>query len=111
MKMAIGIDIGGTKIMAGSILELKEAAQNTDDWRTATLEESLYMASTASAKSIGIDGEYSMIANGYDADFIALIPEPKLTATYLDGVCRFQVENLIGKREYDDFSCHHESIR
>ncbi|MBE7121256.1 amidohydrolase family protein [Bacillus cereus] len=97
MKMAVGIDIGETKIMAGSILQLKEAVQNADDWRIATLEESLYMESTASAKSIGIDGECGMIANGYDADFIALIPELELTATYLEGVCRFQVENLMGK--------------
>jgi N-acetylglucosamine-6-phosphate deacetylase len=97
MKMEIGIDIGGTKIKAGSTLQFKEAFKNAVDWRIATLEESLYMASTASAKSIGIDGGCCMIANGYDADFIALTPELELTATYLDGVCRFQVENLIGK--------------
>ncbi|MFJ7684306.1 hypothetical protein [Peribacillus butanolivorans] len=68
MKMAIGIDIGGKKIVADSILQLKEAVKNAVDWRIATPEEALYMASTASAKSIGIDG-----------------------------VCRFQAENLIGK--------------
>lgn len=97
MKMAIGIDIGGTKIAAGSILQLKEAVKNAADWGIATPEEAFYMASTAPAKSIGIDGECGMIASGYDADFIVLIPELELTATYLDGVCRFQAENLIGK--------------
>ncbi|KWU54446.1 hypothetical protein AWW70_03155 [Bacillus mycoides] len=79
MKMAIGIDIGGTKIMVGSILQLKEVVKNAIDWRIASPEES------------------GMIANGYDADFIALTPELDLTVTYLDGVRRFQVENLIGK--------------
>ncbi|WP_439876868.1 hypothetical protein ACSLGG_30825 (plasmid) [Bacillus mycoides] len=97
MKIAIGIDIGGTKIMAGSILQVKEAVKNVVDWRIATSEKSLYMARTASVKSIGIDGGCDMIANGYDADFIALIPDLDLIATYLDRVFRFQVKDLIGK--------------
>ncbi len=62
-----------------------------------TPEEVFYMASTAPAKSIRIDGECGMIANGYDADFIYLTPELELTATYPDGDWRFQTENLIGK--------------
>ncbi|ETT74447.1 hypothetical protein [Bacillus mycoides] len=97
MKMAIGIDIGGTKIMAGSILQVKEAVKNVVDWRIATSEKSLYMERTASAESSGIDGEYDKVTNGYDADFIALTPELDLTGTYLDGVCWLQAENLIGK--------------
>ncbi|WP_230876566.1 amidohydrolase family protein [Bacillus sp. SRB1LM] len=63
----------------------------------ATPEEVFYMASTAPSKSIGIDGECGMIANGYDADFIYLTPELELTATYSDGDWRFQTENLIGE--------------
>lgn len=63
----------------------------------ATPEEVFYMASTAPEKSIGIDRECGMIANGYDADFIYLTPELELTATYPDGDWRFQTENLIGK--------------
>ncbi|MCP1124647.1 amidohydrolase family protein [Bacillus sp. 3103sda1] len=97
MKMAIGIDIGGTKIAVGSILQLKEAVKNAVDWGTVTHEEAFYMASIAPAKSIGIDGECGMIASGYDADFIVLTPELEFTAMYLNGVCRFQTENLIGK--------------
>ncbi|MEI4828947.1 amidohydrolase family protein [Bacillus sp. FJAT-53711] len=93
----MSIDIGGTKIAVGSILQLKEAVKNAVDWGIATPEEAFYMASTASAKSIGIDGECGMITNGYDADFIVLTPELELTATDLDGVCRVQAENLIGK--------------
>jgi N-acetylglucosamine-6-phosphate deacetylase len=76
--------------LAGSILQLNEAVKNVVDWGIATPEETIYMASTAPAKSIGIDGECGMIATGYDADFIVLTPELDLTATYLDGVCRYQ---------------------
>jgi N-acetylglucosamine-6-phosphate deacetylase len=83
--------------LAGSILQLNEAVKNVVDWGIATTEEAIYMASTAPAKSIGIDGECGMIATGYDADFIVLTPELNLTATYLDGVCRFQVKASVGK--------------
>ncbi|MEY8351378.1 amidohydrolase family protein [Bacillus cereus] len=86
-----------TESLADSILQLKEVVKNVVDWGIATPEEAFYMASTAPAKSISIDGECGMIATGYDADFIVLTPELELTATYLDGVCRFQTENLIGK--------------
>ncbi|MEH7220491.1 hypothetical protein [Bacillus toyonensis] len=65
----------------------------------AAPEEVYYKASRAPTKSMGIDGECGMIANGYDTDFIFLAPELELTATYLvpDGDWRFQTENLIGK--------------
>ncbi|WP_223589536.1 N-acetylglucosamine-6-phosphate deacetylase [Neobacillus bataviensis] len=86
-----------TGSLAGSILQLKEAVKNAVDWGIAAPEEAIYMASTAPAKSVGIDGECGMIATGYDADFIVLTPELELTATYLDGVCRFQAENFMGK--------------
>lgn len=93
MKMAIGIDIEGTKIIAGSILQVKEAVKNVVDWRIATSEESLYMEKTASAESSGIDGEDDKITNCYDAGFITLTPELELTGT----VCWLQSENLLGK--------------
>jgi len=44
-----------------------------------------------------MDRECGKIAISHDADFIVLTPELELTATYLDGVCRYQAENLIGK--------------
>ncbi|MGG2131317.1 ROK family protein [Bacillus sp. S2(2024)] len=136
--MAIGIDIGGTKIAEGIISEtgelLKRAEVKSDPFDRekmfvkvavaleqvledstysladmedigvgvagkvdrekgiATPEEAFYMASTAP-----VDGESGIIVSGYDADFIVLTPKLELTATYLDGVCRFQAENLIGK--------------
>ncbi|MEH7306097.1 N-acetylglucosamine-6-phosphate deacetylase [Neobacillus drentensis] len=83
--------------LAGSILQLKDAVKNVVAWGIATPEEAIYMASTAPAKSIGMDRECGKIAISHDADFIVLTPELELTATYLDGVCRFQAENLIGK--------------
>lgn len=93
MEMEIGIDIGGTKIMAGGILQVKEVVKNVVDWRIATSEESLYMARTAYSKSIGIDGAYDKITNGYDTGFIALTPDLELTGT----ICWLQYENLLGK--------------
>ncbi|WHY91336.1 N-acetylglucosamine-6-phosphate deacetylase [Neobacillus cucumis] len=83
-----------TGSLAGSILQLREAVKNVVDWGIATPEEAIYMASTAPAKSIGIDGECGMIATGHDADFIVLTPEMELIATYLDGICRFHVNDF-----------------
>ncbi|MFP5114642.1 N-acetylglucosamine-6-phosphate deacetylase [Bacillaceae bacterium C204] len=76
--------------LAGSILQLKDAVKNVVDWGIAMPEEAIYMASTAPAKSIQLDGECGKIAVGYAADFIVLTPVLELTATYLDGVCRYQ---------------------
>lgn len=77
--------------LAGSILQLKDAVKNVVKWGIATPEEAIYMASTAPAKSIQLDRECGKIAKGYPADFIVLTPAMDLTATFLDGVCRFQV--------------------
>jgi N-acetylglucosamine-6-phosphate deacetylase len=77
--------------LAGSILQLKEAVKNVVEWGIATPEEAIYMASTAPAKSIGLDCECGKIAEGYAADFIVLNPEMDLIATYLDGVCRYHL--------------------
>ncbi|HDR7487137.1 TPA: N-acetylglucosamine-6-phosphate deacetylase [Bacillus pacificus] len=76
--------------LAGSILQLKDAVKNGVDWGIAAPEQAIYMASTAPAKSIQLDGECGKIAEGYAADFIVLTPAMDLAATYLDGVCRFQ---------------------
>ncbi|HFJ9378822.1 TPA: N-acetylglucosamine-6-phosphate deacetylase [Bacillus paranthracis] len=76
--------------LAGSILQLKDAVKNVVDWGIAAPEQAIYMAITAPAKSIQLDGECGKIAEGYAADFIVLTPAMDLAATYLDGVCRFQ---------------------
>ncbi|MDA1884816.1 N-acetylglucosamine-6-phosphate deacetylase [Bacillus cereus group sp. BY105LC] len=76
--------------LAGSILQLKDAVKNVVDWGIAAPEQAIYMASTAPAKSIQLDGECGKIAEGYAADFIVLTPAMDLVATYLDGVCHFQ---------------------
>lgn len=76
--------------LAGSILQLIDAVKNVVDWGITTPEEAIYMASTAPAKSIGMDGECGKIAAGKDADFIILTPLLELMATYLDGECRYQ---------------------
>jgi N-acetylglucosamine-6-phosphate deacetylase len=84
---AARLESGG---LAGSILQLKDAVKNAVKWGIATPAEAIYMASTAPAKSVQIDGECGKIAVGYAADFIVLNPALDLTATYLDGICRYQ---------------------
>ncbi|MDR7239795.1 N-acetylglucosamine-6-phosphate deacetylase [Neobacillus drentensis] len=84
---AARLESGG---LAGSILQLKDAVKNVVKWGIATPAEAIYMASTGPAKSVQIDGECGKIAVGYAADFIVLNPELDLTATYLDGICRYQ---------------------
>ncbi|WP_368906837.1 amidohydrolase family protein, partial [Bacillus wiedmannii] len=76
--------------LAGSILQLKDAVKNVVEWGIASPEEAIYMASTAPAKSVQLDGECGKIAEGYAADFIVMTPAMDVIATYLDGVCRFQ---------------------
>ncbi|MBJ8101978.1 amidohydrolase family protein [Bacillus cereus group sp. N11] len=92
--MAIG---DGTQTTVDIISKTGELLKRVEG--IATPEEVYHMASTAPAKSMGIDGNCGMIANGYDTDFIFLIPELELTATYPDpdGVWQFQTENLIVK--------------
>ncbi|WP_230876565.1 N-acetylglucosamine-6-phosphate deacetylase [Bacillus sp. SRB1LM] len=94
-EFAVEVKAGAARIeggsLAGSVLQLKDAVKNVVDWGIATPEEAIYMASTAPAKSIGMDGECGKIAKGYAADFIVLNPELKLMATYLDGACRYHL--------------------
>jgi N-acetylglucosamine-6-phosphate deacetylase len=95
-EFPVEVKDGATRIaggsLAGSILQLKDAVKNVVEWGIATPEEAIYMASTAPAKSIGMDEECGKIAAGYGADFIVLTPDLELIATYLDGVCRYQVQ-------------------
>lgn len=95
-EFAVEVKAGAARIeggsLAGSILQLKDAVKNVVDWRIATPEEAIYMASTAPAKSIGVAGECGKIAQGYAADFIVLNPELELMATYLDGACRYHLQ-------------------
>ena len=85
--------------LAGSILQLIDAVKNVVDWGIAIPEEAIYMASTAPAKSVQLDGECGRIAPGFDADFIVLTPQIELMSTYLDGICRYQAKNFKGKEE------------
>ncbi|WP_223591928.1 N-acetylglucosamine-6-phosphate deacetylase [Neobacillus bataviensis] len=79
--------------LAGSVLQLNAAVKNVVEWGISTPEEAIYMASMAPAKSIQLDGLCGKIKAGYEADFIVLTPALELTATYLDGVCRYQSLN------------------
>lgn len=95
-EFPVSVENGAARLsgggLAGSILQLKDAVKNTVRWDIASPEEAIYMASTAPAKSIGIDHESGKIAKDYAADFIILTPSLDLVSTYLDGVCRYKRE-------------------
>lgn len=76
--------------LAGSILKLKEAIKNVVDWNIATPEEAVMMATYVPALSCNIDHACGQIAKGREADFIVLEPNMELSATFLDGKCRYE---------------------
>ena len=71
--------------LAGSVLELIQGVQNVVEWKLASLEEALQMASLTPAKSVGIDHLCGKISSGFDADFILVDEKGNLQATYLNG--------------------------
>ncbi|MGY3766421.1 N-acetylglucosamine-6-phosphate deacetylase [Vagococcus vulneris] len=77
--------------LAGSILKLKEAIKNVVDWEIATPEQAVMMASLVPAISCKIDDKCGSLTEGYPADFIVLSKKMNLKATYLDGICRYEV--------------------
>jgi len=77
--------------LAGSILELKDAVKNIVEWGIADPEDALTMASYTAAQSVGIENESGLIKEDRAADFIVLTTDLDLEATYLDGVCRYEV--------------------
>lgn len=78
--------------LAGSILKLKEAVKNVVEWGIATPEEAIMMATFVPATSCKMEDVCGSITRGRAADFIVLSDSLDLEATYLDGVCRYQVK-------------------
>ena len=76
--------------LAGSILKLKEAIKNVVDWGIATPQEAIMMATEVPAVSCKIDDVCGSIAADCAADFIVLNPDMELTATFLNGVKRYE---------------------
>lgn len=77
--------------LAGSVLLLKDAVKNLVNWELASPSEALQMASLNPAKSMRIEESCGQIQKGADADFIVLDARMNLQATYLDGICRYQI--------------------
>jgi N-acetylglucosamine-6-phosphate deacetylase len=75
--------------LAASLLTLNVAVKNVVDWGIATPEEAIMMATLTPAISAKIDDVCGQIKYGHAADFIVLDPDMSLSATYLDGVKRF----------------------
>lgn len=79
--------------LAGSILQLKNAVKNVVDWKIATPEEALRMASEVPAKSVGLEGVCGALKVGHAADFVVFDEDMNLVRTYLDGTLRYQSQN------------------
>lgn len=77
--------------LAGSILKLKEAIKHVVEWGLATPEQAIMMGSLIPAISCQIDDVCGSIKQGRAADFIVLSKDMDLKATYLDGICRYDV--------------------
>lgn len=77
--------------LAGSILKLNEAIRNVVEWGIATPEEAIKMASLVPAVSCHIDDQCGSILPGREADFIVLNKNMELEATYINGVCKYQI--------------------
>lgn len=71
--------------LAGSVLTLMASVRNLVEWRIATLEEAVTMASLTPAKSVGIDNLCGKIEKGLAADFIVLDDQLNLIGTFIDG--------------------------
>lgn len=84
----------GTDTLAGSILELKDGVKNVVDWGLVSYDKALRMASLVAAKSVGIDDICGKIHYGRDADFIVLDEDLNLMSTYLNGIKRYEREEL-----------------
>jgi N-acetylglucosamine-6-phosphate deacetylase len=76
--------------LAASLLTLNVAMKNVVDWGIATPEEAVMMATLTPAISAQIHDVCGQIKHGYAADFIVLKHDMSLSATYLDGVKRYE---------------------
>lgn len=79
--------------LAGSVLKLMDAVRNVCDWDSATIEETIRMASIIPARSCHIDDCCGSLQAGHDADFLVIDPQLKLHETYLNGVSVYKNDN------------------
>lgn len=75
--------------LAGSDLDMASAVRNTVRRLGLPLEEALRMASLYPAQFLGLDDKLGRIAPGFDADFVLLDDELKVTATWIGGQVTF----------------------
>lgn len=75
--------------LAGSILQLKDSVKNIVNWQLTTIEEAIYMATYAPAKSCHMEERCGHINEGLPADFVVLDPTLNVKYTYVNGQCLF----------------------
>lgn len=77
--------------LAGSVLTMNNAIKNVINWNIATLEEAIKMASYVPALSCNINDVCGSIDQGMDADFIVIDNNLNVYETYINGVCKYKV--------------------
>ncbi len=71
--------------LAGCVLDMASAVDNTVSMLGLALDEALRMASLYPAQFLGIDKQYATIASGYRADLLLLNGKNQVLANYIAG--------------------------
>ncbi len=78
--------------LAGSVLTLNNAIKNVSSETSLSIVETIYMASMAPAKVIGIDNRKGSIASGKDADICIHDENMIIRSTFVNGICQYRSE-------------------
>jgi N-acetylglucosamine-6-phosphate deacetylase len=71
--------------LAGAHLDMASAVRNAVKLAGLALEDALRAASLTPARFLGLDNERGVLIPGARADFVALTPDLKVVATWIDG--------------------------
>ena len=78
--------------LAGSVLTLNKAIKNVSNETSLSIVETIYMASMAPAKVIGIDNRKGSIASRKDADICIHDENMIIRSTFVNGICQYRSE-------------------
>lgn len=86
VKVAGGkVVLASGETLAGSTLTMEAAVQNAVRWLGLSIEEAVLMASTNSARLLGLGARKGAIAEGLDADLLVLDEQLSVKATMVSG--------------------------
>jgi N-acetylglucosamine-6-phosphate deacetylase len=85
IKLADGRLTTEAGTLAGAHLDMASAVRNAVKLAGLALEDALRAASLTPARFLGLDNERGVLIPGARADFVALTPDLKVVATWIDG--------------------------